>query len=200
MRFLALFGLLVSPALADVGAKPDSTDSTLLFYGGPAYHFPSPSAYSSYLDSEFGLDIDDPNYRGGIIGIMHRRSSKQFRDFAFAVYSMEGRGYRDGISLHFEYTAYSLEATLHRVLKGELTFLFSSGAALVMSQRKVGIFENEDSLFAWPISAGFRLRSRGLLGGYYEVRYRYLGLLNTTQGVARHFNLGGLFLGTGFVL
>ena len=130
MRFIALFGLLISPSLADAGANSDST-STFLFYGGPAYHFPSPSSYSSYLDSEFGLDIAEPNHRGGILGIMHRRSSQQFRDLAFAVYSMEESGYRDGISLHFEYTAYTLEATLHRVLKGKLTFLFSSGAALV---------------------------------------------------------------------
>lgn len=186
MRALAL--LLCA---ATTVAAESLADSTLWFFAGPAYHFVPESEHATYLQEQWGIDLTEPNHRGGSLGFTWEKNPKSLRELSVAIYGAEGRSWSRGA--HVRYRVYSLEGAWHARLHPRLSIYFSNGVAWVAA--KENYYEAE--ILTWPISAGARLLMNR---SFIDVRYRYLGLKSTRAGVGRRFYLGGWFLTSGFLV
>lgn len=118
--FLVLqIALTTLPALSEL---PPSK-SKIWFYGAPATHFVSSTRFTEFMQSQWGLELDEPTVRGGSLGVMWQRTAKDYGDLSIAICGTRDSAYQDEyeILVDFRAMAYSMEAAYHKSLNRHFT-------------------------------------------------------------------------------
>ena len=198
MRLIVLSSAIAVLLAAASYGEPVAMDSLrtpkreLTFYGGPSYHLLSRSEYTRYLQNQLGIVLHEPNYNGGIVGVMYKRSGGSYLDIDFAVYGTKDRGFSVAGFYDFRFTVFSVEVLHHYEIANGLTLYAGGAPAWVSDNRQIAGFSTSDSILAWPLIGGLRARVKNWILA--DVRYRYLTLIFDIPGEGKKdFNLGGFF-------
>ena len=182
------------------------------FYGGPVYHVMPESEWTDYWRDEFDVDLTGEPTLGVMAGIVlpgaidtTRGVPRTYREIGVALYGPRGRAFDGytGTVAEARYRVYSLEALSHWALPGlrsPITLFIGSGVAWVDDRRQIGALSVEDGSFSATVSAGLRAMSiqrqkQGKWNWFFDGRYR----LHRLSYGARGFDLGGVFVGSGFM-
>lgn len=163
----------------------------LIFYAGPGYHLLLQSEYSRHMEDELDIVLHDPNYNGGIIGVMYRTSTNSYWDLDFALYGTRDTKFLLGNRYSFRWTVFSIELLRHHRVANGLTVYLGGAPAWVSDSRKIAGSEIDDSILTWPLFAGLRFMKGSIIA---DARYRHTTLLYKFPNEGeRDFNLGGFF-------